>query len=166
MLFPHVGAQASQAMGPGLRVAEFFHVGWVFAECRFSSLKRVHDGVLGQLSTQELAFAGRGNGPALEGGFKLEAAVWRNLGAFVEATYLLSRVTRVTGESVGSFTVQDQKTLAILSSVTEKREGRWRKSDEFYSRPVVWPAGEPETGTPFTLDFRGPGVRAGIFFRF
>jgi hypothetical protein len=166
MLFPHVGAQASQAMGRGLRVAEFVHAGWMFAECRFSSLKRVHDGLLEQVSTHELAMEGRGNGPALEGGFKLDVAVWRGLGAFVEASYLLSRVTRVTGKSVGADTVQDQKTLEILSSATEKREGRWRKSDEIYSRPAVWPDGGPAAGAPFTLDLGGPGVRAGLYFRF
>jgi len=166
MLFPHVGAQASQAMGPGIRVAEFVHVGWVFAECRFSSYKIVHDGLLEEIRTQELAMEGRGNSPALEGGFKLDVDIWRNLGAFLEATYLFSRVTRVTGKSVGSSMVQDQKTLEVLSSLTEKREGRWRKSDEFYSRPEVLPDGGPATGAPFTLDFRGPGVRAGLFFRF
>ena len=165
-LFPHVGAQASQAMGPGIRVAEFVHAGWVFAECRFSSYEIVHDGMLEEIRTHELAMEGRGNGPALEGGFKLDVYIWRNLGAFLEATYLFSRVTRVTGKSVGSATVQDQKTLEILSSVSEQREGRWWKSDEFYSRPTVWPAGEPPTGAPFTLDLRGPGVRAGLFFRF
>lgn len=165
-LFPHVGAQASQAMGPGFRVAEFVYAGWMFAECRFSSRKIVHDGLLGQEITQELAMEGRGSGPALEGGIKLELALWRNLGGFVEVAYLLSRVTRVTGESVGSDTVRDQKSLAILSSVTETRKGRWRNGDEFYARPAVWPEGEPATGPPFTLDPGGPGVRAGLFFRF
>ncbi len=165
-LFPHVGAQASQFMGPGVRVAEFVHAGWMFAECRFSSFKTVHDGLLGLDSTQELAMEGRGRGPALEGGFRLDVAVWRNLGAFVEASYLLSRITRVTGESSGSAMVQDQKTLEILSSVTEQRKGRWWSSDEFYSRPEVWPDGEPAAGAPFTLDLSGPGVRVGLCFRF
>jgi len=165
-LFPHVGAQASQWMGRGIRVAEFVHAGWMFVECHFASLKRVHDGLLGKVGTHELAMEGRGNTPALEGGFKLEVAVWRGLGGFVEVAYLLSRVTRVTGESFASDTVRDQKSLEILSSVTETREGRWRKSDEFYSRPEVWPDGVPAAGAPFTLDLGGPGVRAGLFFRF
>jgi hypothetical protein len=93
-------------------------------------------------------------------------AVWRGLGAFVEGAYLLSRVTRVTGESVESDMVQDQKTLQILSNVTEKRVGRWRKSNESFSRPTVWPDGEPATGDPFTLSLDGLEVRAGLFFRF
>ena len=165
-LFPHVGAQASQGMGPGVRVAEFVHAGWMFAECRFSSFKRVHDGLLGQVSTHELALEGRGSGPAIEAGFKMEVAVWRNLGAFIEGTYLVSRMTRVTGESVSSDTVQDQKTLEILSSVSEKSVGQWRKGDDFYSRPAVRPDGGPATGAPFTIDLGGPGARAGLFFRF
>jgi len=165
-LFPHIGAQANQWMGRGIRVAEFVHAGWMFGECSFSSLKRVHDGLLGRVSTHELAMEGRGSSPALEGGFKLEVDVWGNLGGFVEAAYLLSRVTRVTGKSVSSATVRDQKSLEILSSVTETKEGRWRRSDEFYSRPEVWPDGVPATGAPFILDLGGPGVRAGLFFRF
>ncbi len=165
-LFPHVGAQANQAINRNLRLAEFVHAGWMFAECRYSFFKMVHDGLLGQVGTHELAMEGRGSGPALEGGIKLEMAVWRGLGASVEGAYLLSRVTRVTGESVASDMVQDQKTLQILSSVTEKRVGRWRKSNESFSRPAVWPDGVSATGDPFTLSLDGLGVRAGLFFRF
>jgi hypothetical protein len=166
MLFPHAGAQASQAMGSGVRVAEFVHAGWMFAACRLSSLKILHDGLLGLDSTQDLAMEGRGSGPALEGGFRIDVAVWRGLGIFVEAAYLLSRVTRVTGESVSSAMVQDQKTGGILSSVAEQKKGRWWKGDDFFSRPAVRPDGGPATGTPFTLDLSGPGVRAGLCFRF
>jgi hypothetical protein len=165
-LFPHVGAQANQAINRGLRVAEFVHAGWMFVECHYSFLKWVHDGLLGQVSTHELAMEGRGSGPAFEGGIKLEAVVARGLGAFIEGAYLLSRVSRVTGESIAAATVQDQKTLEILSSVTEKREGRWRNSNESFSRPEVWPAGGSATGDPFTLALDGLAIRAGLFFRF
>ncbi len=165
-LFPHVGAQANLLMNRSFRMAGFAHGGWIFAECRYSSLKRVQDNLLGQVRTYELALEGRGSGPAFEGGIKLEVAVWRGLGVFVEGAYLLSRVTRVTGESVSSETLQDQKTLEILSSVTEKREGRWRKTNEYNSHPVVGPDDGLATGPTFTLDLGGPGVRAGLFFRF
>jgi len=166
MLFPHVGAQASQFMGSGVRVAEFVHAGWMIAACRLSSLRILHDGLKGLDSTQDLAMEGQGSGPAFEGGFRIDVAVWRGLGIFVEAAYLLSRVTRVTGESVSSAMVLDQETGAILSSVTEQKQGRWWKGDDFYSRPAVRPDGEPAAGTPFTLDLSGPGVRAGLCFRF
>lgn len=166
MLFPHVGAQASQFMGGGVRVAEFVHAGWMIAACRLSSLRMLQDGLLGLDSTQDLAMEGRGSSPAFEGGFRIDVAVWRGLGIFVEAAYLLSRVTHVTGESLYSAMVQDQKTGGILSSVVEKKKGRWWKGDDSSSRPAVWPAGEPATGTPFTLDLSGPGVRAGLCFRF
>jgi hypothetical protein len=165
-LFPHVGAQVVLDKNRRFQLAGFAHAGWMFAKCSFSSSKIVHDGLLGQVITQELAMEGRGSGPALEAGIKLELDVWRGLGAFIEGGYLLSWVTRVTGKSAGSKTVRDQKTLATLSSATETREGRWWIGDDFSSRPAVWPGGGPATGSPFTLDLGGLGIRAGLFFRF
>jgi hypothetical protein len=96
----------------------------------------------------------------------MDLDIWRGLGAFIEGSYLLSQVTRVTGESVGSDMIQDPKTLAVLSSVTHNREGRWWNGGNFLTRPSVWPDGGPTAGTPFTLDLNGPGVRAGLCFRF
>lgn len=165
-LFPHVGAQASLTMSRSLRLAGFVHAGWIFAECRHSSLKIVHDGLLGKVTTQTLAMEGRGNCPALEAGLKGEFAVWRGLGAFIELAYLMSRVTHVTGESVAAETVQDQKTLATLSSSMEKRVGQWGKSSEFFARPEIWPDGGPKPDPPFALELGGPGLRLGLLFRF
>jgi len=165
-LFPHVGAQIVLDQNRRFRLAGFVHAGWMFAECSFSSRKIINDGLLGQEITQELAMEGRGSGPALEAGLKLELDAWRGLGGFIEVGYLLSRVTRVTGKSFSSETVMDQKTLETLSSVTENKEGRWWIGNDFFSRPVVWPDDVPATGSPFTLDLGGMGVRAGLFFRF
>jgi len=165
-LFPHVGAQVSLAPGRGLRLAGFVNAGWMFAEYRYSSTRKFQDGFSGQNSSYEVAMNGRGSGLTLEGGAKLELALWRGLGLFVEGLYQSCRVKKVTGERTSTEIIQDGETLEVEFRSTEKSEGRWVLSGEEYPFPFIPSPGDAAEYDPFTLDLGGLGLRTGVFFRF
>ncbi|MBE0665228.1 MAG: carboxypeptidase regulatory-like domain-containing protein [Candidatus Aminicenantes bacterium] len=164
--FPHVGAQASMAPGRGLRLAGFVNAGWMFAECRYSSTRKLQDGFSNQNSNYEVALNGRGSGLTLECGAKLEWALWRGLGLFVEGHFQSCRVKNVTGERSSSEIIQDRDTLEVEFRSMEKSQGLWVLSGKEYPYPFIPSPGAATEYDPFTLDLGGPGLRTGVFFRF
>ena len=166
MVFPHLGAQASLALNPSVRLGAFAHAGWMFAECRYAAMLIFRDGALGQVQTHELAMTGRGNSAAFETGARLEIDAWRGLGVFLEGGYMLGRVKRWNGESSGAVTVRDANTQEFLTSSEEHLEGRWLQAPDAYSAPFIANPGGESLANPFRLDLGGGGFRAGLFCRF
>ena len=165
-LFPHAGAQGSLFVGRRVRLAAFAHAGWTFAECSYSSIRRFLDGWAGQDRLYKVAMSGKGNGFTLEGGGKIEVAVWRGLGLFFEGLYQSCRVKNVSGERTASETVNDPGAPNAGSSTTVKSEGPWRQAGVGITYPYIHPLGDETPYVPFTLDLGGPGLRAGVLFRF
>jgi hypothetical protein len=165
-LFPHVGVQGSHFVGRRVRLAAFVHAGWTFAECSYSSTRRFLDGWTGQDRLYEVAMNGKGNGFTLEGGAKIEVAVWRGLGIFFEGLYQSCRVKNVTGDRTASETVNDAGAPNAGSRTTVISEGPWRQVGTGITYPYIHSPGDETSFVPFTLNLGGLGLRAGVFFRF
>jgi len=165
-LFPHAGLQGSLFVGRRVRLAAFAHAGWTFAECSYASTRRMLDGWTGQDRLYELAMSGKGNGFTLEGGAKIEVAVWRGLGIFVEALYQSCRLKNVTGERTASMTVNDAGAPDAGRRTSVKGDGPWVLAGSGITYPYILAPGDETAFVPFTLDLGGPGLRAGVFFRF
>jgi hypothetical protein len=165
-LFPHLGAQAGFTMERGLHMAGFIHVGWMFSECRYASTRQFIDGYLDKVSRSEMAMSGKGNGPALEIGARMEVDLWRGLGLYAEGFYQRCWVGKVTGESSSSLVIQDGKTLEVEFSSEEQAAGRWVLGDGDGPFPTIPSPGDTTVYDPFTLDLDSLGLRAGLFFRF
>jgi hypothetical protein len=166
MIYPHLGAQASLALNPSVRLGAYAHAGWIFAECRYDATMIFRDGVLGQVQTHELAMTGRGNSAAFETGARLEIDAWKGLGVFIEGGYLLGRVKSWDGESSSAVTVRDANTQEVLSSGGEHLKGRWLLAPDMYAAPFIPNPGDESWASPFRLDLGGGGFRAGLFCRF
>jgi len=165
-LFPHLGAQAAIELNPSIRLAGFLHAGWAFAHLHHSSLLRTWDEPLDETATFELAMTGRGSGPAVEAGARIEMNVWRGLGLFVAGFHRLCRIDRVSGESVNTEIVTNLAGSTLKSRTSGSETGRWRISDGPYPHPIVAPETEADPAVPFVLDLSGTGLRAGLFLRF
>jgi hypothetical protein len=165
-LFPHAGVQGSLFVGRRVRLAAFAHAGWTFAECSYSSTRRFLDGWTGQDRFYEVAMSGKGNGFTLEGGAKIEVAVWRGLGLFLEGLYQSCRIKNVTGDRTASETINDPGAPNAGSRTTVNSEGPWRQVGVGIAYPYIHPPGDETPYVPFILDLGGPGLRAGVFFRF
>lgn len=165
-LFPHAGVQGSLFVGRRVRLAAFAHAGWTFAECSYASTRRFLDGLTGQDRLYEVAMSGKGNGFTLEGGGKIEVAVWRGLGIFLEGLYQSCRIKNVSGDRSASETVNDPGAPNAGSRTTVNSEGPWRQAGTGITYPYIHPLGDETPYVPFILDLGGPGLRAGIFFRF
>jgi hypothetical protein len=165
-LFPHAGVQGSMFVGRRVRLAAFAHAGWTFAECSYASTRRFQDGWTGQDRLYEVAMSGKGNGFTLEGGAKIEVAVRRGLGIFLEGLFQSCRIKNVTGDRSASETVNDPGAPNAGSRTTVNSEGPWRQVGVVIAYPYIHPLGDETSFVPFILDLGGPGLRAGVFFRF
>ena len=165
-LFPHAGLQWSLFVGRSVRLAAFAHAGWSFAECSYASARRFQDGWTGRDRLYEVAMSGKGDGFTAEGGGKMEVAVWRGLGLFVEGLYQSCRVKNVAGQRAASETVNDAGAANAGSRTTINAAGPWVLDATEILYPTILSPGDETPFVPFILDLGGLGLRAGVFFRF